>query len=133
MLVGAVAALAAQGASASTFVMMDETQLAARSVAAVRGTVSAIESSYDRETAGVRTYVHIAPAEIVFGTLPPGEIVLRETGGSAGGVSEWVYGSAEYRVGEDVLVFVSPAPTAPCARRRWRWASSPSPATPAGR
>ena len=109
MVVGAVAVIAAQPARASTFVMMDEAQLAARSVAAVRGTVTAIESSYDTASAGVRTYVHIARSEVVFGSLPEGEIVIRETGGSAAGVSEWVYGSAEYRVGEEVLVFLSTA------------------------
>lgn len=109
MVAAAVAVLAAQRATASTFVMMDETQLAARSVAAVRGTVTAIESTYDAASTGVRTYVHIARSEVVFGALPAGEIVLRETGGSAGGVSEWVYGSAEYKVGEEVLVFLSTA------------------------
>ena len=94
---------------ASTFVMMDETQLAARSVAAVQGTVTAIESTFDKTTAGVHTYVHIARSDVVFGSLPAGEIVLRETGGSAAGVNEWLYGSAEYRVGEEVLVFLSAA------------------------
>ena len=103
------AVLAAHPVAGSTFVMMDETQLAARSVAAVRGTVTAIESAYDRTSGGIHTYVHIARPEVVFGALPAGEIVLRETGGSAAGTSEWVFGSAEYRVGEEVLVFVSPA------------------------
>src|SRR5690349_3218930 len=106
-LVALVVGFAAQRAAASTFVMLDEAQLAARSVAAVRGTVTAIESIYDKGTAGVHTYVHIAPSEVVLGSLPAGEIVLRETGGSAGGTSEWLYGSAEYRVGEEVLVFLS--------------------------
>ena len=40
---------------------------------------------------------------------PQVTIVLREPGGSAAGTSEWVFGSAEYRVGEEVLTFVSPA------------------------
>jgi hypothetical protein len=108
-LIWGAAVLSAHPAAASTFVMMDETQLAARSVAAVRGTVTAIESAYDRSSGGIRTYVHIARPDVVFGALPPGEIVLRETGGSAAGTSEWVFGSAEYRVGEEVLAFVSPA------------------------
>jgi hypothetical protein len=103
------AVLSAHPVAGSTFVMMDETQLAARSVAAVRGTVTAIESAYDRSSGGIRTYVHIARPEVVFGALPAGEIILRETGGSAAGTSEWVFGSAEYRVGEEVLTFVSPA------------------------
>jgi hypothetical protein len=107
MVVGAAALLIARHAGASTFVMLDEAQLAARSVAAVRGTVTAIESGYDVASAGVRTYVRIARAEDLFGALPAGDIVLREIGGRAGGVSEWVYGSAEYRVGEEVVVFLT--------------------------
>ncbi|MBX3023309.1 matrixin family metalloprotease [bacterium] len=98
---------AGRRADASTFVMLDEAQLAARSVAAVHGTVRAIESSLDRTSGGVHTYIHIAPTAILYGALPAGEVVLRETGGSAGGTSEWLYGSPEYRVGEEVLVFVS--------------------------
>jgi hypothetical protein len=105
---GAVLMLAGRQASASTFVLMDETQLAARSVAAVQGRVTAIESALDGQSGGVRTYVRIAPSDVVFGNLPAGDIVLRETGGRAGGTSEWVYGSPEYVVGEDVLVFVAP-------------------------
>jgi hypothetical protein len=96
-------------AGASTFVMLDEAQLAARSVAAVHGTVTAIESALDRTSYGVHTYIHIAPSDLLYGALPEGEIVLRETGGSAGGVSEWMYGSPEYQVGEEVLVFVTSA------------------------
>ena len=107
VLASAVWMLGSQRAAASTFVLMDETQLAARSVAAVQGTVTAIESALDAQSGGVRTYVHIDPAEVVFGSLPSGEVVLRETGGRAGGTSEWVYGSPEYVVGEEVLVFVS--------------------------
>lgn len=109
LVAGAAFLLGAQRVAASTFVMMDETQLATRSVAAVRGTVTAIESTYDPASRGVHTYVHIVRSEVVYGTLPDGEIVLREIGGSASGVSEWNYGSAEYRVGEEVLVFLAAA------------------------
>ena len=93
-------------ATASTFVSMSETDLARRSVAAVRATVTAIESALDETTGGVHTYIHLAPSRVVFGTLPDGEIVLRETGGRVRGASEWLYGNPEYRVGEDVLVFL---------------------------
>jgi hypothetical protein len=93
--------------SASTFVLMNEAELAARSVAAVTGRVTAIEAAADLDSGGVNTYVHIQPASVVFGTLPAGEIVLREIGGQVGDRTEWIYGSPQYRVGEDVLVFLS--------------------------
>jgi hypothetical protein len=88
---------------------MSERELAQRSVAAVRATVTAIEAVLDEHNGGVHTYVHLDPEQIVFGSLPAGEIVLRETGGRTRGVSEWLYGNPEYHVGEDVLVFLSRA------------------------
>ncbi len=94
---------------ASTFVIMSDSELAERSVAAVRGSVTAIESALDERTGGIHTYVHLSPQQIVFGDLPAGEIVLRETGGRLRGSSEWMYGNPEFRVGEDVLVFLSRA------------------------
>jgi len=92
---------------ASTFVLMSEGDLAARSVAAITGWVTDIEAAAVPETGGVNTYVHIEPEEIVFGTVPDGTVVLREPGGRVRGQSEWIFGSAEYRIGEEVLVFLS--------------------------
>jgi hypothetical protein len=86
---------------------MSESDLAARSIAAVTGTVTDIEAAADPASGGVNTYVHIAPDDIVFGALPSGPVVLREPGGRIGGLSEWIFGSPEYRVGEAVLVFLS--------------------------
>jgi len=86
---------------------MSERDLAARSIAAVTGWVTDIEAAADPATGGVNTYVHLEPDEIVFGALPPGPLVLREPGGQLRGGGEWIFGSPEYRVGEEVLVFLS--------------------------
>lgn len=102
-----LAFFAVQRVEASTFVLMDETALAARSVAAVRGTVTEITAGVEPDRQGVQTFVRITPREVVFGSLPAGDIVLRETGGRVAGLSEWVFGSPEYQVGEEVLVFLS--------------------------
>ncbi len=104
-----VFACASRG-SATTFILMSERDLTARSVAAVTGSVSDIEAAADPATGGVNTYIHIEPDQILFGTLPSGPVVLREMGGTLRDHSEWVFGSAEYRVGEQVLVFVSQHP-----------------------
>lgn len=98
-----------RAASASTFVLMSETDLAQRSIAAVQGTVTAIEATLDASNDGVRTYIHLSPTRILFGALPDGDLVIRETGGRVRGTSEWIYGSPEYRVGEQVLVFLDQA------------------------
>jgi hypothetical protein len=95
---------------ATTFVLMSEGDLAARSVAAITGSVTDIEAVADATSGGVNTYVHIAPDGVVFGALPDGPVVLREPGGRIRGRTEWLFGSAEYRVGETVLVFLSRNP-----------------------
>jgi len=92
---------------ATTFILMSESDLATRSVAAVTGVVTDIEAAEDAATAGINTYVHIEPDDVVFGSLPAGPLVLREPGGRLRGRTEWVYGSPEYRVGEEVLVFLT--------------------------
>jgi hypothetical protein len=92
---------------ASTFILMSESDLAARSIAALTGNVTAIEAAADPASGGINTYVHIAPDDVVFGSLPDGPLVLREPGGRLRERTEWVYGSPEYRVGETVLVFLS--------------------------
>src|SRR5215467_37854 len=97
----------ARPSRATTFILMSERDLAARSIAAVTGWVTDIEAAADPATGGVNTYVHLEPDEIVFGALPPGPVVLRERGGQLRGGGEWIFGSPEYRVGEEVLVFLS--------------------------
>src|SRR5262249_49117206 len=44
---------------------------------------------------------------VLFGALPEGEVALREPGGTWRGRSERVFGTAQYAVGEEALVFVS--------------------------
>src|SRR5215472_5701615 len=97
----------ARPSRATTFILMSERDLAARSIAAVTGWVTDVEAAADPATGGVNTYVHLEPDEIVFGALPPGPVVLREAGGQLRGGGEWIFGSPEYRVGEEVLVFLS--------------------------
>jgi hypothetical protein len=108
--IGAILLLAisiADAAPATTFVLMNEEQLAARSTAAVLGSVTQIETVRDPRSGNIHTYVHIDSAETIFGEFPPGELVLRERGGSLDGVREWMFGNPEYTLGEEVLVFVA--------------------------
>jgi hypothetical protein len=86
---------------------MSESDLAARSVAAVTGQVTSIEAAPDAASGGINTYVHLAADEVIFGALSSGPITLREPGGRLRDRSEWIYGSPEYRVGEQVLVFLA--------------------------
>ena len=106
LLLWAAIGLAAAGARATTFVLMDEGALAARSDAAVLGTVLSVHSDLTRGGA-VTTTVAIDTEQVVLGSLPSGPVMLHEHGGSVGPRVERIFGSARYEVGEHVLVFVS--------------------------
>ena len=99
-----------QPAHATTFVLMSPRDLAAQSVAAVIGEITKIQTATTDPHGHFNTYVSISPDDIVFGTLPDGDIVLREFGGRSGTRREWIFGSPEYTVGERVFVFLSRNP-----------------------
>ena len=93
-------------ARATTFVRMDAGDLAARASAAVIGTVTAVRGEQDAD-GSLATVVVIDPDRVVRGSVPPGPLILHERGGAVAGRAERVFGSAQYRVGERVLTFVS--------------------------
>jgi hypothetical protein len=101
----ACAVACAMPAAATTFVRMDAPQLAARSDVAVIATVAAT-AALALENGGAVTRVVLTPEQVVFGTLPPGPLILDEPGGRAGRVVERIFGAPEYRPGERVLAFL---------------------------
>ncbi|HET6223481.1 MAG TPA: matrixin family metalloprotease, partial [Dongiaceae bacterium] len=68
----------------------------------MRGTVADI-----RTTESLRTLVKIDPATALVGWQLPGALVLTEDGGRYGSKLRWVAGAPEYRIGEEVIVFVA--------------------------
>ncbi|GIW40887.1 MAG: hypothetical protein KatS3mg076_1464 [Candidatus Binatia bacterium] len=92
-------------APGTTLVALSEEELALDATAIVLGHVTEIESLLD-ENGAVHTYVWLEPEEILKGNLPLEEFVLKEPGGIVGDHVERVVGSAEYTVGERVLVFL---------------------------
>ena len=66
-----------------------------------------IEAAADPASGGINTYVHLDADEVIFGALPSAALILREPGGRLRDRSEWIFGSPEYRVGEQVLVFLA--------------------------
>src|SRR5215475_12439201 len=96
----------AERAPATTFVLIDERALAARSDAAVLGTVSGVRGETGPDGAVV-TRIALAPEQVLLGTLPDGPVIVQDRGGTVGGRTERIFGSAEYRVGERVLAFLT--------------------------
>jgi hypothetical protein len=97
-------------AGATTFVSMNDEDLARRSVAVVLGSVNRIESALDKKTGGISTYVRLRVTRVLLGDVEPGNLTFRERGGTVGEQNEWVFGSPEYTVGENVLVFLARHP-----------------------
>ena len=94
-------------ARATTFVMMDERDLARAADAAVIGEVVEVDSAEDPQSRGIRTFVAVRASDVVFGGVARGILVIEELGGTVGERSEKVFGTPEYSVGEKVLVFLS--------------------------
>lgn len=102
--------LATHEARGTTFVLMDEGELASRSVAVLTGTVQEVRAAVDAGNGGVNTYVSIEPADVLSGAVPDGEVVIKESGGRTSDREETVFGSPQYSPGEQVLVFLSRNP-----------------------
>jgi hypothetical protein len=107
LLIAAIGAAVPLPAGATTFVLMDERDLAARSVAAVLGTVTSVQNQATATGGGIVTAVVIEPERVLFGALPSGPVILHEPGGTIGSHSERVFGSAQYSPGERVVAFLS--------------------------
>ncbi len=94
---------------ATTFVALDQDQLADLSVAAIVGTVETIVAGRNPENGQIHTEVTIRLEEVLFGDVSDETVVLREVGGRLGSDEEWVFGSPSYQLDERVMVFLSAA------------------------
>jgi hypothetical protein len=101
----AVGLAAASIGRATTFVMMSDEDLVHSSAVIAVGSVDAIDTS--GEAGGpLQTKVTVSVDTAIKG--PHGRVTFVEPGGEAHGVRRVVFGSAQYYVGERVLVFLQP-------------------------
>jgi hypothetical protein len=101
---------AASPAGATVMVVADESAMAAESVAVVSGWVKKVEAALHPVSEAIHTYVHIEVDEVLSGAVPAADIVLRESGGRVGDLTETIFGSPDYRAGEQVVVFLDRHP-----------------------
>ncbi len=106
VLVLAIAVSLSSPSVATTFVALDQEQLAEMSVAAVAGSVVEISSGREAVDGGIRTDIRIDVEDVLFGDVDD-VVVVREMGGRVGDMEEWTYGTPVYRMGERVVVFLS--------------------------
>lgn len=72
----------------------------------VVGTVTSQKSDWNTEHSQIHTQVTVAIEEWVKGEPRDNEIIIKIPGGQVGEVSQMVGGSANFRIGEKVLVFL---------------------------
>lgn len=90
---------------ATTIVMPTDEQLVAKAPVIVRGIV--LSSQAIEESGSIYTDTVVAVESAIKGT-PSWSITIREIGGIVGDRITKIYGTPEFKVGERVLVFVSP-------------------------
>jgi hypothetical protein len=107
LVVAGLLALAVARPSAQTPALVPT--LTDSATAIVSGTVTTLSSASDG--VAIYTYVTLQVAEVLKGSLLPGEsIVLKQMGGFANGVGLHIDGQARFAVGDDVLVFLAVRP-----------------------
>lgn len=102
--------LSVAAASATTLVQQDVAALTKASALIVRGTVTAVETRWTKDGARIMTDATVAVAETWKGAPRP-TVVVMQPGGVVGEVGQQVHGTARFRVGEEVVLFLEPRGT----------------------
>jgi hypothetical protein len=91
---------------ASTFVIPTDDEMVIRARAIVRGRVLALESGLDDKQDGIYTYITLKVQEVLKGQITQRKIVLKEPGGQYGTRGSVVFGTPEFAIGENVIVYL---------------------------
>jgi len=98
--------LSPQPASATIMVALDLSQLADRADQVLLATVEKTESHWTASHDSIFTDVTMRVQKVYKGVTSPGSVVVvRREGGSVDGIALKVFGSPEFRAGEEAVVF----------------------------
>ncbi|MEK7830556.1 MAG: hypothetical protein AAB401_05680, partial [Acidobacteriota bacterium] len=92
--------------SATSVVIPSDDEMIIGARAIVRGQVVSVVSGLDVQRDIVFTYITLRVQEVFKGKIVPGEIVIKEPGGIAGNRGSMIFGTPEFKTGEDVLLFL---------------------------
>lgn len=107
-----VAALLSVAASATVIIQETLEQMAQRVPVIVRGRVARSVAGWDDSKQRIWTWTELSVTERVKGAVP-GVLLLKQPGGEVEGFGQAVAGTASFREGEDVVVFLDKAPDEP--------------------
>jgi CO dehydrogenase/acetyl-CoA synthase epsilon subunit len=115
-----VCVLAASAVVTATSIVIpsdDELIIGARAI--VRGNVTAVSSGYDDAHKSIFTYITLRVQEVFKGQITTNEIVIKEPGGVTGTRGSIIFGTPEFKVGEDVLLYLDTWPDGSLRVHQW--------------
>lgn len=74
--------------------------------AIVRGSVRSVVSGYDEQHKAIFTYITLSVQEVFKGQIISSEIVIKEPGGVTQDRGSVIFGTPEFKTGEDVLLYL---------------------------
>ncbi|MFZ5469292.1 MAG: hypothetical protein ACOZIN_07625 [Myxococcota bacterium] len=121
---GAAALMLFAGATASATVVIAQSieEMAQATPLIVRGTVGQIQVRWDEEHRRIHTYAEVVVKEALKGKAPQ-SLLVRQPGGIVGEIGQMVSGTARFTEGEEVVLFLEPAPDEPSVFGVWSLAA----------
>lgn len=95
-----------QRVSATSVVLPSDDAMVIGARGIVRGSVLAIHSQLAAPGTDIFTYVTVDVSEVLKGAIPAGKLMLKQPGGVYGERHSVFYGSPQFTVGEEVLLFL---------------------------
>ncbi|HXI94394.1 MAG TPA: hypothetical protein VNO24_30845, partial [Blastocatellia bacterium] len=96
----------AQTSLATTVIIPSDDQMIVEARAIVRGRILAIETGLDQQQDRIYTYVTLKVQEVLKGQIAQRKIVLKQPGGEYGSRGSLVFGTPEFTVGENVILYL---------------------------
>ena len=92
--------------NAMTVILPSDDDLIIGARAIVRGKVIAISTALDPQQQTPYTYVTLDVSEVFKGDITTNEIVLKEQGGESGNTGSLLYGTPNFHMGEEVILYL---------------------------
>jgi len=97
----------ANRANATISVPVPEHDLIHQSVVIVMGQIETIESFSDVQEGQLYTHITLTIDEVLKGEVSVTELTIKQPGGAVGDTHTWIFGSPEFTIGEQVLLFLT--------------------------